>query len=306
MKIFVLAPKEDWICDRLVKEWYTNFPNISTDNIHEADIVWLLAGWCWNHLPLDMLKSKKIVVTEHHIVPEKFTQEKYQNFMIRDQFVDCYHVPNEKTKSILVQITKKPVKVISYWLNDTFWKKMDKNESRNILGINENDFCIGSFQRDTEGSDLKTPKLEKGPDIFCDYIERVYSKNSNLHILLGGWRRQYVISRLNSLNIKYSLYEKANLEKIRMLYAACDLYIVSSRYEGGPQAVIEAASMEIPIISTDVGIASSILSKNCVFDIENNTYFPSKKDIKICKSNVAQVRISIIGKKFIDFFKSLV
>ena len=30
MKIFVLAPKEDWICDRLVSEWYENFPDENT------------------------------------------------------------------------------------------------------------------------------------------------------------------------------------------------------------------------------------------------------------------------------------
>ena len=32
MKVFVLSPREDWICDRLVNEWYENFPKESTRN----------------------------------------------------------------------------------------------------------------------------------------------------------------------------------------------------------------------------------------------------------------------------------
>ena len=130
MKVFVLAPKEDWICDRLVSEWYSNFPEISTKNIKDADIVWLLAGWCWNHLPIEILKNKKIIVTEHHIVPEKFSQEKYNSFIVRDQFVDHYHVPNKKTERILRQLTKKPITVISYWLNDDYWKPYDRTKAR--------------------------------------------------------------------------------------------------------------------------------------------------------------------------------
>ena len=34
----------------------------------------------------------------------------------------------------------------------------------------KNKFFIGSFQRDTEGHDLISPKLSKGPDIFIEYF----------------------------------------------------------------------------------------------------------------------------------------
>ena len=169
MKVFVLAPREDWICDRLAKEWYENFIDHSTKNIYECDVIWLLAGWCWNHIPIDLLKSKKVIVTEHHIVPEKFTQQKFDNFKTRDQFVDCYHVPNSKTESFLKQLTNKKIEVISYWLNDKLWTPIDKRIARKKLNLSDSKFYVGSFQRDTEGTDLKTPKLEKGPDLFCDY-----------------------------------------------------------------------------------------------------------------------------------------
>tara|TARA_R110002096_G_scaffold405612_1_gene603696 strand:+ start:280 stop:1203 length:924 start_codon:yes stop_codon:yes gene_type:complete len=307
MKIFVLAPQEDWICDRLVKEWYSEFKDISTKNINEADVIWLLAGWCWNHIPIDILKNKKIIVTEHHIVPEKFSNEKYQNFLLRDQFVDCYHVPNEKTKNLLSQITKKRIEVISYWYNDKLWNPISQSESRKFLNLSNDNYYVGSFQRDTEGSDLKTPKLEKGPDLLCEYLIRNRNKMKNLHVLLAGFRRQYIINRLESEKIKYTLFEKTDIETIKMLYAACNLYIVSSRFEGGPQAIIEAAAMRVPIISTDVGIASNILDKKSIIDIQiHNHEQPSKESIEHAYKNVLKINLKNHGNKFINLFKEII
>ena len=42
MKVFILAPQEDWICDRLVSEWKEKFSECVTENIKECDIIWLL------------------------------------------------------------------------------------------------------------------------------------------------------------------------------------------------------------------------------------------------------------------------
>ena len=44
------------------------------------------------------------------------------------------------------------------------------------------------------------------------------------------------------------------------LYAAADFYLIPSRDEGGPKAVLEAVACGTPVISTDVGIAKEVLS----------------------------------------------
>ena len=136
-------------------------------------------------------------------------------------------------------------------------------------------------------------------------IEKKLSENKKLHVLLGGWRRQYVENRLKSENIDYSLFEKADLDTVKFLYGACDLYIVSSRYEGGPQAIIEAASMKIPIISTDVGIANTILSKDCIVNIEKDYYLPSSDDIEYAFNKIKDISISSHGKRFIKLFEEI-
>jgi glycosyltransferase involved in cell wall biosynthesis len=200
-------------------------------------------------------------------------------------------------------LTNKKIEVISYWLNDSLWKPLNKKESLEKLNLSEGKYYIGSFQRDTEGSDLKTPKLEKGPDLFCDYV--IKHKRDNTHVLLGGWRRQYVESRLNKAKIPYTLFEKTSLETIKLLYNCLDLYVVSSRYEGGPQAIIEAAAMKIPIISTNVGIANNILSKNCIVDLSCQSYIPNQDDISHAYKNVNKLKIKEHGKKFIELFRNV-
>ena len=52
--------------------------------------------------------------------------------------------------------------------------------------------------------------------------------------------------------------------KLNTLYNALDLYVVSSRCEGGPQAIFECAYLKVPIISTRVG-QHRFLSESCKY-----------------------------------------
>ena len=288
MKVFVLAPHESWICDRIAKEWHDYMGHISTNNVYEADILWLLAGWCWNHVPQEILAKKKVVLTEHHIVPEKFDNAKQQLFLYRDQFVDAYHVPNKFTEKFLRTMTSKPIYVLGYWFDPKTWFKEDKKKCREELRLPKDKFIVGSFQRDTEGGS-RNPKLEKGPDIFCDYLEGLMRED--LHILLGGWRREYVVDRLNNVDMSYTLIEKTSIDIVRKMYNACDLYVVASRYEGGPQAIYEASAMKVPIISTNVGVASEILSEASVIDLPVEFYYPTPHDVDLNYKHVQQYSI---------------
>jgi len=269
MKIFTLAPKENWICDRFAEEWKNYAPHLNTENPAGANVIWLLADWCWNHLHPQILTTKKVVASVHHITPSKFDDVEKKNFMIRDQIIDAYHVPCRKTRDQISGLTSKPIYTFPFWVNQNIWvdKKSEKKDLREKYGLPQDKFLIGSFQRDTEGHDLISPKLEKGPDLFCDAIKRFESKKGkgNVEVVLAGWRRQYVMKRLTEAGIKWHYTELPPLEVINDLYNCLDLYIVSARYEGGPQAIVECASNNTPIISTGVGLAPEILPEESIF-----------------------------------------
>ena len=56
---------------------------------------------------------------------------------------------------------------------------------------------------------------------------------------------------------------------LNKLYNLLDLYLVTSRIEGGPQAILECAITKTPILSTDVGVAGEILHSDSLYDPEN-------------------------------------
>jgi len=267
-KVFILRPSEDWIVDRLVAEWYEDNSNISVTNSKEADVIWLLASWCWQQLAFSgQLSNKKVITTIHHIVPEKFGQNELNEFLMRDNFTTVYHVTNQITKNFITRLTNKPIHLISYWANQKIWKITgNKKDLREKYNLPMDGYLIGSFQRDTEGNNPKVPKLEKGPDLLADAIEKMWKTNKNIHVVLAGWRRQYIISRLNNAGIPFSYFEKPQQDIINELYQTLDLYPVTARYEGGPQSLIECGLLNIPVVSRDIGIARQVLSEVSISD----------------------------------------
>ena len=155
MKIFTLRANENWHSDVYREEWAKHAQSYHTEDMNEANVLWLLPAWKWREVPLQHLVNKKVVATIHHIVPEKFNKT---DFLQRDQFVDKYHVPCRKTYDFIAEHTQKPIKIIGYWLNKEVWSPIDRISSRENLNLPQDKFIVGSFQRDTEGHDLKVLK----------------------------------------------------------------------------------------------------------------------------------------------------
>lgn len=288
-KVFVLPAREDWIVDRFVFEWTNDNKDISVNDPYEADVIWLMASWCWNHLPTQILTKKKVVATIHHIVPEKFNELKKMDFENRDKFVDLYHVYNEETKKFVESLTKKPVTLIEYWANQNIWKKTgEKNSLREAYGLPIDSYILGSFQRDSEGNNETHPKLEKGPDLFADYAKKIWKdwKERKIqhtpHVLLAGWRRQYLINRLNEEKIPFSYFERPPQRTLNDLYQTLDIYPVTSRCEGGPQSLIECGLLDVKVVSRNVGISNQVLPKTAIHD---DVYFatPSVPNVESWK-----------------------
>ena len=255
MKVFMPVPNEDWICDVIIKEYKARSRHAFVDDIHKADVVWYYAKWIANHFPNVRVRQeghKPTITTVHHIVPgKKFETSFYESI------TDAYHVPNDITRDMLIsESVTRPIIKLPYWINDSKFQPHERQPE-------DRQFVIGSFQRDTEGSDLISPKLEKGPDIFLEIMRRL-GRDSGCRVLLGGWRRQYVIQGLNSeeISIPHDYYEKH--PDVSELYRGCDYYLVTSRYEGGPQAILEASQMKVKVLSTPVGMAPEVLDPRCI------------------------------------------
>jgi glycosyltransferase involved in cell wall biosynthesis len=135
-----------------------------------------------------------------------------------------------------------------------------RRTARRRFGIPESAFVVGSFQKDGVGWGAgDEPKLIKGPDVLVDVLERVHREIPELHVLLSGPARGYVRRRLAAAGIP-DLYRPVSLHAdVGTLYHALDAYLVSSRQEGGPKAVLESMATGVPLVTTRVGQAMDLV-----------------------------------------------
>jgi hypothetical protein len=305
MKVYLTNLNESWIVDRLREEWYKNNSSISTESIKNSDVIWIVAPWLWKNIKKRNLKNKRVVCSIYHLEDSDFEPKQVKDFDKRDKFIDAYHVISLKTKEELSKLTDKNIIYIPFWSDSKIWYEInDKDRLKRKYSLPLNSYIIGSFQRDTEGSDLRSPKLIKGPDRLVKIIEAKSKDIDNLLVLLTGKRRQYLIKELESLNIKYKYFEMINTEQLNELYNCLDLYIVSSRKEGGPQAIIECALSKTPIISTDVGVASEFLHSNSLFNMDN--FQNAVPDTEYAFKKASSYAIPYGFKEYIDMFNSIV
>ena len=148
--------------------------------------------------------------------------------------------------------------------------------------------------------------MSKGPDILIEVIKLYKKTYSKLAVVLAGYRRQYVIKKLKELNIKYYYFENIDKSQLNKLYNSLNLYVVSSRVEGGPRAIVESAITKTPIISTNVGIVSEILDSKSIYK-NSESAVNSIPNVDYAYNNV--INLIILIKCFLmyinekDFFR---
>jgi len=205
--------------------------------------------------------SNKVIVTCFHLIPNdsrlKFIKE-------AERHVDFFHTSCNITKKNLIDFGVKPAKITVVPLGvDLFLFKPvsfeKKQKIKKQLGIPQDKIVIGSFQKDGVGwGEGLEPKLIKGPDIFIKVVGKL-ARNYPVFILLVGPARGYVKNGLEKLRIPYkSIGYLKNLTEIAQYYHALDLYLITSRIEGGPKQILEAWASGIPVVSTKAGMVVDI------------------------------------------------
>lgn len=239
----------------------------------KADILYSVYWEALKEIPESILRSKKVIC---NLSGEWARYEKdFQGDFLRvAPFVDIWVVRSRKAQED-VRAKGHESFYIPYTVNTDIFKPLNaerRAEIRRKLKIPEGAYVIGNFMRDSEGGNLRTPKLVKGPDIFAEIASLVYDRHKNMVVLLAGPRRHWLRTHLREKNIPfifagYKVFfddmriNTLHRSRLNELYNALDLSIVSSRSEAGPHAVLEAAAAQCPQISTRVGIAPDILSE---------------------------------------------
>lgn len=230
-------------------------------------------------------KNNLSILTYFHISPIDPMQEKIAEI---SKSLELIHTSCNLTKYKLIKlgVPEKKIIVIPIPVDLVVFKPRSEIETSRMkenLNLPKDKFIIGSFQKDGVGwGEGLEPKLIKGPDVFCDIIEKL-ARDYPIHVLLTGPARGYVKNRLEKAKISYTHVYLKNYLEIAEYYNVLDLYLVTSREEGGPKAILESMACGVPLISTKVGQAPDIIQngKNgFLVEVED------RKNILIYASNI--------------------
>jgi len=270
-KIFFISEVKDWvirdICENIIKRINYQYPKISKLSyspllLHKKIVhfgsVNTIVG---QDGILNLGPSNRIILTWFHII-DGDARLKYITTL--NEKINFVHTSCKITANKLIAngFDEKKVVLIPIGIDLDIFKPSsvsDKIENKKKLNLPIGKFIIGSFQKDGVGwGEGLEPKLEKGPDIFCDVVEKL-SQNHDVHVLLTGPARGYVKRRLEKAGICYTHKYLKNYSEIVDYYNALDLYLITSREEGGPKAVLECMATGVPFVSTAVGMVPDII-----------------------------------------------
>jgi len=207
-------------------------------------------------------KKNSIVLTWYHVVPH---DPRIQFVSELNKCVDIIHTSCSLTASKLVELglDEEKIKIIPLGVDLFNFKQFgvaQRKSFKKSIGLPDNKIIVGSFQKDGNGwGNGDTPKLIKGPDVFCDVVERL-SKRYPVHVLLTGPARGYVKNRLTAAGIPFTHHYLENYNKIVNYYNVLDFYLITARVEGGPKAILESMACGVPFVSTAVGMVPDVVA----------------------------------------------
>jgi len=243
-----------------------NFELVDSLFESKGSILHFGSQFMWQNLHKSIPKYSKVIVSFFHGKHNDGKEiSKNINFLLKNQkSLHVIHTAASIVEERLLEWGIQPalIKRVPLSIDTEFFQPHKNNiklDIRNQLGFNSSQIVVGSFQKDGVGwgtGDL--PKLIKGPDIFLETL-KILSKDFNIAVLLTGPARGYVIQGLEKYNIPFHHMYVNNHYEIPKLYAALDIYLITSREEGGPKGLLEAMATKVPVISTRVGMVPDVI-----------------------------------------------
>ncbi|MBI5728719.1 MAG: glycosyltransferase family 4 protein [Candidatus Magasanikbacteria bacterium] len=199
--------------------------------------VYTIHGWIFNE-PLPWLRKKL------YFSLEKWTAR------LKDGFIALSSFEAEQGKTLL-KIPSDKITVIPHGVskqNAPLSKKETRSELANKIGraLSEKTIWVGSIANyhKTKGLDVLIQALAEKKNTLRDV----------LCLLIGGGPERDQLSKLISENhLENLIYLTGTIAEASRYLPAFDLFVLPSRKEGLPYALLEAMQARVPIIATRVG-----------------------------------------------------
>lgn len=118
---------------------------------------------------------------------------------------------------------------------------------------------------------------EKNIGLAIDAVSVLIKKFPNLLLLIVGTgpEKENLESKIKKYGLEAYVFMKTKWEQISY-YKTCDLFLLTSNYEGYGMTLVEAAAAGAKIISSDVGIAPEILERESIVSVDDRNALVEK------------------------------
>jgi glycosyltransferase involved in cell wall biosynthesis len=145
------------------------------------------------------------------------------------------------------------------------------------LGLSEQEICLGFVGRLTH---------QKAPERLIQALAELPDRNVKAVMLGDGDQKTAIEALISDLRLDGRVIVRSGLDGQAHM-PAFDLLVVPSRYESMGYVFLEAAAAGIPIVSTNVGIASDVIR-----DGANGFIVPNTDDAQVWSNHLTKALTS--------------
>lgn len=200
-------------------------------------------------LPFAWLAGVPARVATHRGEIEGFSGwlSRLHKWLINVGIADALIAVSEKMRqnSIADGVNAKKIHVILSGIEPLDTKTVNRADARKDLGIGENDLFLLTVGRLT---------YQKAHEVFVEAMAEVVQEfpNAQAAICGDGPLRPQLESQIKELGLTQKVMLLGLQNDVARLLAAADIFVLPSRWEGLPRALLEAMAAGLPVIATRV------------------------------------------------------
>lgn len=255
---------------RLLKEIRKEKPDIIFTYLFHADAI--------GRLFLQLFTKIKIIPslrTTYHYKKywparffEKLTKYFVKDYLANSESVKIFYVEN-------IGVAPEKITVVSNGIDVAFYDRIKRDENlKESLEIKKEELaiiCVANFH------------INKGHRYLLEAFEKVYFENKNVKLLLvgNGDEKEKLLKQIKNYRSKNNILFLGKRSDVPQLLKISDIFVLPTLFEGMSNAIMEAMSCGLPIITTDIA--------------ENKELIENKKSgILISTQNATEIQKNVL------------
>lgn len=259
VKVGLFCDREDWITGTAARAIAARLPEMGpfdlcvssqetmyahplkeTSSLRKCDLLHWVSPYGLHHFSTLFPFHPQICNIHHCLDQDRHWPERYRGAKIVTM--------SQKSEDDLIERGFADVQIVHYGIDAHLFHPLTRSESRSKLALVGVSYpLIGFFGKGSSNSQDR-----KGTASFIRALELV-NVGRQVGVLLSGDGWGALKQELGQRGIPVFHRRVQRIQEMHWLYGAIDLYLCTSRVEGGPVTVLEAMACERPVITTPVG-----------------------------------------------------